>query len=89
MSVAKRYKILISKQLANGVIASMEFATEMEEDTKDEKALFEKVYKSVRRDVKYVSKVDECAKLLWDEYQDGIKKEKESKSIEEEFLSED
>lgn len=50
-SVRKRAKLLVSHQLPNNTILSIEFGTEMEEDDVDPKVLFEKVMQSLFDDV--------------------------------------
>lgn len=85
--IRKKYKLLISKPLPNGVIISQEFFTEMEEETEDGKALFNKVYKETCRDIKETMKRDPGVKNLYTSYIEGLKIEKELKESEEEFYS--
>lgn len=75
MYVSKRYKILMSKQLANGTIVSMEFSAELGEEGANPEELFDKVRQDVKNDLKKSVKTDPLAKILWNAVVDGVKQE--------------
>jgi len=75
MLVSKRYKILMSKQLTNGTIVSMEFSSELEEDGVNEEELFDKVRQSVKNDLKKAVKTDPLAKVIWNSVVEGVRQE--------------
>lgn len=75
MYVSKRYKILMSKQLSNGTIVSMEFSSELGEEGADPEVLFEQVKQDVKNDLKKSVKTDPLAKVIWNSVVDGVKQE--------------
>lgn len=82
MIVQKKYKLLLNSKLPNGTMVSMEFGGYIEEEDADPSELFDKVYASVRDDIKRTAQKDPGVRALWENYKSGLKQDRKFKDSE-------